>query len=178
MSRVAKAPISLPKGVQISLQNQLVKIKGKKGELTHNIHNLVECQLKDNVLNFAPRDRSNEANALAGTTRAVINNMVQGVDQGFEKKLLLVGVGYRALLKGKTLGLTLGFSHPVDFSIPDGINIEVPTPTEIIVKGIDKQKVGQVATNIRKYRVPEPYKGKGVRYVNETISLKETKKKK
>ena len=178
MSRVAKAPVPLPKGVKVSLQNQSIKIKGKKGELTHTVHNLVECQLEDNVLSFLPRNRSNEANALAGTTRAVVNNMVQGVDQGFEKKLLLVGVGYRAQLKGKTLGLTLGFSHPVNFSIPEGINIQVPTPTEIIIKGVDKQKVGQVATDIREYRAPEPYKGKGVRYADETISLKETKKKK
>jgi len=178
MSRVAKAPVSLPKGVKVSLDNQWVKIKGSQGELTHKIHNSVECQLNDNVLSFSPRNASSEANALAGTTRAVINNMVQGVDQGFEKKLLLVGVGYRAQLKGKSLGLTLGFSHPVDFPIPEGITIQVPSPTEIIVKGIDKQKVGQVATNIREYRAPEPYKGKGVRYADETISLKETKKKK
>lgn len=178
MSRVAKAPVSFPKGVEVSLQNQFVRIKGSRGELTHNIHTSVECQLKDNVLSFSPRNLSSEANALAGTTRAVINNMVRGVAQGFEKKLLLVGVGYRAQLKGKNLGLTLGFSHPVDFPIPDGISIEVPTPTEIVVKGIDKQKVGQVATNIREYRPPEPYKGKGVRYVDEIISLKETKKKK
>jgi len=178
MSRVAKAPVSLPKGVEAKLQDQSIKIKGQQGELAHSIHNTVKCQLKDNVLSFSPRNASKEANALAGTTRAVINNMVQGVNQGFEKKLLLVGVGYRAQLKGKSLGLTLGFSHPVEFAIPEGIDIQVPTPTEIVIKGIDKQQVGQVATNIREYRAPEPYKGKGIRYVDETISLKETKKKK
>jgi large subunit ribosomal protein L6 len=177
MSRVAKAPIPLPKGVEINLQDQLIRIKGKKGELSYDIHALVECQLKDNVLSFSPRNQSNESNALAGTMRAVISNLVQGVDQGFEKKLILVGVGYRALLKeNNILNLTLGFSHPVDFSIPEGITIEVPTPTEIIIKGTDKQKVGQVATNIRTYRVPEPYKGKGVRHADEKITLKETKK--
>jgi len=178
MSRVAKAPVSLPKGVQVSLQNQEIKIKGAKGELAHNIHASVSCEIKDNVLSFAPRNSSSEANALAGTTRAMVNNMVKGVDQGFERKLILVGVGYRAQLKGQFLGLTLGFSHPVDFPIPEGITIEVPSVTEILVKGMDKQLVGQVATDIRSYRPPEPYKGKGIRYADETISLKETKKKK
>lgn len=177
MSRVAKAPIPLPKGVEVSLQNQFIKIKGKKGELSYDIHSLVDCHFKDNVLSFAPRNSSSEANALAGTTRAVINNMVLGVDQGFEQKLVLVGVGYRAQLKSSNvLNLTLGFSHAVDFQIPEGITIEVPNPTDIIIKGTDKQKIGQVATNIRTYRAPEPYKGKGIRRADETIALKETKK--
>ncbi len=179
MSRVAKSPISIPKGIEVTLQAQNVAIKSSKGQLEHQVHRDVEVFLSDdNVLTFAPRSNSRQAMALAGTTRALINNMVEGLNKGFERKLNLVGVGYRAQLQdGNTLNLTLGFSHPVEFTIPEGITIECPSQTEVVVKGVDKQLVGQVAANIRRYRPPEPYKGKGVRYSDEVISLKETKKK-
>lgn len=178
MSRVANNPIVLPQGLEVSLENQTVKIKGRQGQLEHTIHQEVEIKKDDNVLTFAPRTAtSQQAVALAGTTRAIVGNMVQGVTQGFEKKLILVGVGYRAQIQGQLLNLTLGFSHPVSFKIPDGITIETPTQTEIVVKGVDKQKVGQVAANIRAFRPPEPYKGKGVKYSDEKIVMKETKKK-
>lgn len=177
MSRIAKSPIPLPKGVEVSLQGQAIKIKGKKGSLEHVIHQNVHVELTDNVLTFAPQTKSRTGNALAGTTRSLVNNMVQGVAQGFEKKLALVGVGYRAQVQGKMLNLTLGFSHPVNFEIPEGISIETPSQTDLVVKGIDKQKVGQVAANIRAFRPPEPYKGKGVKYSDEVIVMKEAKKK-
>lgn len=178
MSRVAKSPVSVPQGVEVKLQAQDIAIKSNKGQLEHQVHHDVEVSLSDdNVLTFAPRSNSRQAMALAGTTRALINNMVEGLSKGFERKLTLVGVGYRAQVQGKSLNLTLGFSHPVEFAIPEGITIECPTQTEVVVKGVDKQLVGQVAANIRRYRPPEPYKGKGVRYSDETISLKETKKK-
>jgi large subunit ribosomal protein L6 len=176
MSRVAKKPIPLPKGVEVKLEGQNFEVKGTKGSLTHTIPRGVEVELNDNVLSFQPRQRS--AIPIVGTTRALINNMVQGVTQGFEKKLTLVGVGYRAQVQGTNLNLTLGYSHPVNFSLPTGITIETPSQTEIVVKGIDKQIVGQVAAEIRGFRSPEPYKGKGVRYADEHIALKETKKKK
>lgn len=177
MSRVAKNPITLPKGVEIKLDNELVQITGGKGSLQHKLPKQVEVKLEDNVLTFAPKDRSQQADALAGTTRALFNNMVHGVSQGFERKLTLVGVGYRAQVQGKALNLTLGFSHPVSFPIPEGIQIETPTQTEILVKGIDRALVGQVSANIRAYRPPEPYKGKGVRYADEVVVQKEAKKK-
>jgi large subunit ribosomal protein L6 len=176
-SRVGSSEITLPSGVEVNLQNQLVTVKGGKATLTHELHPLVSVQQESNVVRVICNNESREANAQSGTARAVLNNMVLGVSQGFEKKLVLVGVGYRSQVQGKNLNLSLGFSHPVLFPIPDGISIETPSQTEILIKGADKQQVGQVAANIRKIRPPEPYKGKGVRYADEQISLKETKKK-
>ena len=177
MSRVANSPVQIPGGVQVNLSGQSVSVKGPKGELAHEIHGAVEVSQQDNVLTFVARESEANARALAGTTRALLNNMVTGVSEGFEKKLQLVGVGYRAQAQGKVLNLTLGFSHPVEFAVPEGLTIETPSQTEIVVKGIDKQKVGQVAADIRAYRPPEPYKGKGVRYADEVIVRKEAKKK-
>jgi large subunit ribosomal protein L6 len=177
MSRVAKAPIVLPAGVTIDIKDQLVSVKGGKGSLQQEIHSAVAVKIENNEVLFSPVEGKANANALAGTMRSLVNNMVQGVANGFEKKLQLVGVGYRAKMAGKSLDLTLGFSHPVVFEIPEGIIIETPTNTEIIVKGADKQLIGQVAANIRAYRPPEPYKGKGVKYADEVIRRKEAKKK-
>lgn len=177
MSRIAKSPIELPSGVEVKINGQSVNVKGGKGALNHDVHSSVKISQEDKVLSFAPKDGSKTANALAGTTRALINNMVTGVSQGFEKKLQLVGVGYRAQAQGKKLNLTLGFSHPVDYAVPEGITVETPSQTEIVVKGVDKQVVGQVAADIRGYRPPEPYKGKGVKYADEVIVRKEAKKK-
>jgi large subunit ribosomal protein L6 len=176
MSRVAKNPISIPKGVEITLSGSAIKVKGAKGNMSHDINPAVVVTQESEELRIAAREVDN-SDALAGTTRALINNMVQGVSEGWEKKLQLVGVGYRAQVQGKALNLTLGFSHPVEFSVPDGITIETPSQTEIVVRGVDKQQVGQVAANIRAYRPPEPYKGKGVRYLGEHIIRKEAKKK-
>jgi len=178
MSRIAKSPIPIPQGVQVNLEGQSIAVEGPKGRLERNVHQEVELVFEENVLTFASRSQAKKSSALAGTTRALVNNMVLGVTNGFEKKLKLVGVGYRAEVKGKSLSLTLGFSHPVSFEVPDAISIETPSQTEIVVKGIDKQKVGQVAANIRAYRPPEPYKGKGVKYADEVILMKEVKKKK
>lgn len=177
MSRVAKNPIQVPAGVEVTLSGQSVKVKSAKGELSFDAHDSVEVVQQDSVLTFAARDDATSSNALAGTTRAVVNNMVTGLSDGFEKKLTLVGVGYRAQAQGNTLNLSLGFSHPVEFAVPEGITVETPSQTEVVVKGIDKQKVGQVAANIRAYRPPEPYKGKGIRYVGEYVRRKEGKKK-
>ncbi|TQF72771.1 50S ribosomal protein L6 [Pseudoalteromonas luteoviolacea] len=176
MSRIAKAPIAVPAGVEVAINGQEIKVKGKNGELTRVVNDAVEVVLNDNVITTNPREVAN-AWAQAGTARALINNMIIGVNEGFEKKLQLVGVGYRAAVKGKVLDLTLGFSHPVNFEIPAGITIEAPSQTEIVVKGADKQLVGQTAANIRSYREPEPYKGKGVRYADEHVRRKEAKKK-
>lgn len=177
MSRVAKKPVELPSGVEVSINGQDVSVKGSKGTLSLSVHTSVEVSQADNVLTFAPRSESKQANALAGTTRALLSNMVTGVSTGFERKLELVGVGYRAKAQGKTLNLTLGLSHPVNFESPEGITIETPSQTEIIVKGVDKQLIGQVCANIRAWRPPEPYKGKGIRYAGEHIVRKEAKKK-
>lgn len=177
MSRVAKNPISIPPGLEVSLQDQRLRIKGDQGCLEHSLPQEVEVKFADNVLSFSSRLSSSAGEALAGTTRAVVNNMVHGIAQGFEKRLTLVGVGYRAQIQDKVLNLTLGFSHPVNFDIPDGIVIEALSQTEIVVRGIDKQKVGQVAANIRAFRPPEPYKGKGIKYADEVILMKEAKKK-
>jgi large subunit ribosomal protein L6 len=177
MSRVAKMPVVLPKAVEITESGQQLTVKGPKGTLTHTIHDLVEMVREEGEMTFRPRDESQAANALAGTTRALVNNLVTGVSDGFERKLELVGVGYRAQAKGKVLNLTLGFSHPVDYELPDGVTAETPSQTEILLKGCDKQKVGQVAAEIRAYRPPEPYKGKGVRYSDEVVVRKEAKKK-
>ena len=177
MSRVAKNPVDVPTGVEVKIDGQAVTVKGGKGSLEHAVHNSVAISQEGNVLKFAPKDGSKTAMALAGTTRSLLNNMVLGVSQGFEKKLLLVGVGYRAQSQGQKLNLTLGFSHPVEYTAPEGVSVETPSQTEIIIKGADKQKVGQVAAEIRAYRPPEPYKGKGVKYHDEIIVRKEAKKK-
>ena len=177
MSRVAKAPINVPAGVEIAVNGQDVKVKGKVGELAIIVNPAVEVVVEDNVVRTVPRDGFADAWAQAGTARANINNMVVGVSAGFEKKLVLNGVGYRAALKGKVLNLSLGFSHPVNFDVPAGVTIEVPTQTEVVVKVASKHLIGQVAANIRAYREPEPYKGKGIRYSDEVIRRKEAKKK-
>ncbi|WBA82269.1 50S ribosomal protein L6 [Endozoicomonas sp. GU-1] len=177
MSRVAKSPVAVPAGVEIKRNGQILVIKGSKGQLELVVHNNVEVGQEENVLTFAPRDGAKHSRALAGTTRALVNNMVTGVTAGFEKKLQLVGVGYRAAAKGNSLTLNLGFSHPVEYELPQGVTCETPTQTEILVRGIDKQLVGQVAAEIREFRRPEPYKGKGVRYADERVRRKEAKKK-
>ena len=177
MSRVAKAPVTLPAGVSVTQNGQVVALKGKNGELTLNVNPAVEIVVDGNVLRTVPREGFENADAQAGTARALLNNMVTGVSEGFTQKLELVGVGYRAKAEGKVLNLSLGFSHPVVFEVPNGITIETPTQTEVVVKGADKQLVGQVSANIRAYRKPEPYKGKGVRYANENVRRKEAKKK-
>ncbi|MBS0349676.1 MAG: 50S ribosomal protein L6 [Proteobacteria bacterium] len=177
VSRVAKVPINIPKGTEVHISGRNLTVKGKLGEIHHQFHSLVQVKLIDNVLQIGPANDSGQANAIAGTTRALTQNMVKGVSSGFERKLLLVGVGYRAKVQGNSLSLSLGFSHPVDFELPNGVTAETPAPTEIILKGVDKQLVSQVAANIRSIRPPEPYKGKGVRYSDEVIILKEVKKK-
>ncbi len=177
MSRIANKPVELPKGVELTLAGQEIKAKGPKGELSMPLHPEVDLSIEDGAAKIAARSGSKFSVAMSGTTRALINNLVTGVHSGFERKLELVGVGYRAKAQGKTLNLTLGFSHPVDYPVPEGIEIDTPSQTEIVVKGIDKQKVGQVAAEIRAYRPPEPYKGKGVRYSDERVVRKEAKKK-
>ncbi len=177
MSRIAKNPVTVPSGVQVTIDGSLVRVKGPKGELSLNLHPTVEVVEEEGRLRFGPRDGSRAAMAMAGTMRSLVNNMVTGVSAGFERKLELRGVGYRAQAQGKTLNLTLGFSHPVEFEVPEGITIETPSQTEVVVKGADKQQVGQVAAVIRSYRPPEPYKGKGVRYADEVVVMKEAKKK-
>lgn len=176
MSRVAKAAVSIPSGVEVNIKDGVISVKGAKGQLEQNLHNDVEIKVEDGEVSFAPKDDV-KSWAMAGTYRALVNNMVTGVSDGFEKKLKLVGVGYRAQVQGKKLNLSLGFSHPVEFDIPEGVTIEAPSQTDLVVKGASKQVVGQVAANIRAYRPPEPYKGKGVRYVDEYIVRKEAKKK-
>ncbi len=177
MSRVAKQPIEIPAGVEVTLDGRAVTVKGKKGSLQCELHPTVDLEQKDNVLTLVTREEVAGSQAQTGTARALMSNMVKGVSEGFERKLNLVGVGYRAQAKGQVLQLTLGFSHPIDYQLPDGITVETPTPTEVVVKGIDKQKVGQAAAVIRGYRPPEPYKGKGVRYADEMVVRKEAKKK-
>jgi large subunit ribosomal protein L6 len=177
MSRIANKPVELPSGVEVNINGQNITVKGSKGTLEHVIHDSVEVAQDDTVLTFKARSQAKSSRALSGTTRALVSNMVTGVSNGFEKKLELIGVGYRAQAKGKVLDLTLGLSHPVNFEVPEGITIETPSQTEILVKGIDKQQVGQVAAKIRDYRPPEPYKGKGIRYSDEHVVRKEAKKK-
>lgn len=177
MSRVGRKPVELPKGVEVSATDVAVRVKGPKGELLLALNPQVEVKVADGKAQVGTRSEARTARVISGTTRAIIANMVTGVTKGFERKLELVGVGYRAQAQGKKLNLTLGFSHPVSYAVPDGITIETPSQTEIIVKGIDRQKVGQVAAEIRSYRSPEPYKGKGVRYSGEQVVLKEAKKK-
>ncbi|MDD1796299.1 50S ribosomal protein L6 [Enterovibrio gelatinilyticus] len=177
MSRVAKAPVVIPAGVEVNLNGQEITVKGSKGELSRVINNAVVVSQEDNAVKFAPREGIVKANAQAGTARALVNNMVVGVTEGFTKKLILKGVGYRASIKGNAVALTLGFSHPVEHDLPAGIKAECPSQTEIVLTGTDKQLVGQVAADIRAYRQPEPYKGKGVRYSDEVVRTKEAKKK-
>lgn len=177
MSRVAKNPVQIPSGVSVNLAGQSLTVKGSKGTLELNVHDRVEVANADNVLTFAPRDGAKESDALAGTTRALVSNMVRGVSQGFERRLQLIGVGYRAKASGNTLNLTLGFSHPVDYTLPAGVTAETPTQTEIVLKSANKQLLGQVASEIRGFRPPEPYKGKGIRYADEQVHRKEAKKK-
>lgn len=177
MSRIAKEPIELPKGVEFKRDGDVVSLKGAKGELSLQLNSEVELKQDENVLSIMPRSGSRFATAIAGTMRSIIANMAKGVTEGFERKLELVGVGYRAQAQGKKINLTLGFSHPVEYTVPDGITVETPSQTEIVIRGADKQQVGQVSAEIRRFRPPEPYKGKGVRYADERVVLKEAKKK-
>jgi len=177
MSRIAKAPVDILSGVEISIAGQEITVKGKIGTLVRVFNDAVEVVQEENQLIAKPREGKANGWAQSGTARSLLNNMILGVSQGFEKKLLLNGVGYRAQAQGKKLNLTLGFSHPVAYEMPEGISVETPSQTEIIVKGVDKQLIGQVAANIRAYRPPEPYKGKGVRYADEVVRRKEAKKK-
>ncbi len=177
MSRVAKQPIELPKGVEVSINGQAVSAKGPKGTEALTLHKDVTAKLEDGVLGVSPVGESQGAIAMTGTMRSLLNNLVIGVTSGFEKKLELRGVGYRAQAQGNSVNLTLGFSHPVVHKVPDGIKVETPSQTEIVISGSNKQVVGQVAADIRNYRPPEPYKGKGVRYVDEYVAMKEAKKK-
>ena len=177
MSRIANNPVSIPKGVEITLKGQEVTVKGSKGNLTMILHDLVGISQVEDRLQLKAVEVSKASVALAGTSRSLVNNMVLGVSGGFQKELQLQGVGYRAQAQGKKLNLSLGFSHPVVYEVPEGIDIETPTQTQVIVKGIDKQLVGQVSADIRAFRPPEPYKGKGVRYVDEYVKRKEAKKK-
>ncbi len=179
MSRVAKAPVVIPSNVEVTLQGNDIRVKGPKGEMAWQCHRLVEPSqdTEAGTLTFQPRQRSTRAVATTGTTRSVVSNMVVGVSEGFERRLELRGVGYRAQVEGSTLHLVLGYSHPVRYQIPEGVSVECPSQTEVVVKGADKQQVGQVAAQIRGFRPPEPYKGKGVRYADERVVLKEAKKK-
>jgi large subunit ribosomal protein L6 len=177
MSRVGNSPVVLPDKVEVNLSHSEISVKGPLGTLSRKLTSNVSVKKVENRLELTVNDKSNQANAMSGTMRALIANMVIGVTKGFEKKLTLVGVGYRAQAQGDKLNLTLGFSHPVVHQLPKGVKAETPTQTEILIKGADKQQVGQVAAEVRAYRSPEPYKGKGVRYVDEQIVLKETKKK-
>ncbi len=177
MSRVANAPVTIPSGVDVKLDGSSLTVKGSGGQLSYKIHDDVNIEVNDNVIQVKWDSAIKKANAQAGTARASINNMITGVSKGFEKKLTLIGVGYRAAVKGKELSLSLGFSNPIEYPIPEGISIEATSQTELLVKGIDKQQVGQVASEIRGFRPPEPYKGKGVRYTDEYVARKEAKKK-
>ena len=177
MSRVASNPILLPDGVELKVEGKTVTASGKMGELSFVVHELVRLVNNEGSITFMPEDESKEAKALSGTMRALLSNMVVGVSEGFQKKLELQGVGYRAQASGKKLTLQLGFSHPVEYEVPDGINLEAPSQTEIVISGRDKQQVGQVCAEIRSFRPPEPYKGKGVRYSGERVRRKEAKKK-
>jgi len=177
MSRVGKSPVTVPQGVDVSMNNNQISVKGAGGTLSLTPNALVTVALEDGKLTFAPVNESREANAMSGTMRQLVNNMVLGVSKGFEKKLTLIGVGFKAAASGSKLNLAVGFSHPVNFEMPAGITVATPTPTEIILKGADRQRVGQLAAEIRAVRPPEPYKGKGIRYADEKVVIKETKKK-
>ena len=177
MSRVAKANVTIPAGVEVAINADTINVKGKGGNLSLSQNRLVSVSNNEGKLSFAPVNESREANAMAGTLRQLVNNMVKGVTDGFEKKLTLIGVGYKAAASGSKLNLAVGFSHPVNFEMPAGITVATPTPTEIVIKGADRQVVGQLVAEIRAVRPPEPYKGKGIRYANEKVVIKETKKK-
>ncbi|MFL0809931.1 MAG: 50S ribosomal protein L6 [Agarilytica sp.] len=177
MSRIAKAPVELPAGVDVKIDGKELTVKGGKGSLSLIINNDVDVKQEDKSLLFSPAIGGQSAVALAGTMRSLVNNMVKGVTEGFEKKLQLNGVGYRAKAAGKTLNLTLGFSHPIDYQLPEGVTAETPSQTEIILKSTDKQQLGQAAAEVRAFRAPEPYKGKGVRYADEYVRRKDAKKK-
>jgi large subunit ribosomal protein L6 len=177
MSRIAKEPIELPQGVELKREGNVVTLKGGNGSLSLELNNEVELTQNDNILQISPRSGSRFSTAVAGTMRALLANMAIGVTDGFERRLQLVGVGYRVQVQGKKLNLTLGFSHPVVHDVPEDVTVEAPSQTEIVIKGADKQKVGQVAAEIRNYRPPEPYKGKGIRYADERVVMKEAKKK-
>ena len=177
MSRIAKKPIEIPGGVDFSVNGREVSAKGPKGKLSITLHETVELKYEDNIVTLSPRDSRQSSLAITGTTRSVLSNIIEGVNNGFEKKMVLVGVGYRAQMQGKLLTLSLGLSHPVKFEVPDGIEIETPAVTEIVIRGCDKQQVGQVCAEIRSFRPPEPYKGKGIKYADEQVVRKEAKKK-
>ena len=177
MSRVGKMPVAVPQGVDVQIKEDQISVKGAGGTLSLASNALVKVTNKDGKLSFEPANESREANAMSGTMRQLVNNMVVGVTKGFEKKLTLVGVGYKAAVQGTKLNLSVGYSHPVNVEAPAGIKFETPAPTEILVKGADRQRVGQLAAEIRAVRPPEPYKGKGIRYADETVVIKETKKK-
>ena len=177
MSRIANNPVALPSGVEIRIDGQRISVKGGKGTMEMDVHSDVEVKQDDNVLTFAAKGGSKQAKALSGTMRALVSNMVVGVSDGFQRRLQLQGVGYRAQAQGKKLNLQLGFSHPVEYNLPEGISAETPSQTEIVISGMDNQLVGQVSAEIRAFRPPEPYKGKGVRYADERVRRKEAKKK-
>lgn len=177
MSRIAKEPVLVPQGVEVSIDGQLVTIKSKKGQLQHRLHSKLAVDFENNVLRVRTLDESAEANMQSGTARAILQNMVTGLDKGYEKQLTLVGVGFRAQAKGNVLSLALGYSHPIEHELPQGITCETPSQTQIVLKGFDKALLGQVAADIRAYRTPEPYKGKGIRYADEVVRIKEAKKK-
>lgn len=177
MSRVANNPVQLPKGVEATVADGFISVKGSKGNLQLALHNAVQITRDGDSLRVSAANETRQANALSGTFRALINNMVTGVSQGFQKKLQLQGVGYRAKAQGQTLNISVGYSHPIDFVVPKGVTADTPTPTEIVLSGADKQLVGEVAAKIREFRPPEPYKGKGIRYLDETVYRKEAKKK-
>ena len=177
MSRIANAPVTLPSGVEATLSDTSIALKGSKGSLNLVLHHLVEVQRNDEILKVSAKDNSREAGAMAGTFRSLIFNMVVGVSEGFQKKLELQGVGYRAKASGKSVNQTVGYSHPIDDKLPEGITAETPSQTEIVINGVDKQLVGQVAAELREFRPPAPYKGKGIRYSDERVYRKEAKKK-
>lgn len=177
MSRIGKQPVAVPAGVEVAVKDGLVNVKGSLGALSLAENALVKIENNAGVLTFTPADESREANAMSGTMRQLVNNMVTGVSKGFEKKLTLLGVGFRAQAQGNKLNLSVGFSHPVEIEMPAGIKAETPTPTEVVIKGADRQRVGQIASEVRGVRPPEPYKGKGIRYADEKVVIKETKKK-
>jgi large subunit ribosomal protein L6 len=177
MSRVGKMPVAIPQGVDVAIKDDQISVKGTGGTLSLALHALVKVVSQDGKVTFVPANESREANAMSGTLRQLVNNMVVGVSKGFEKKLSLVGVGYKASVAGNKLNLAVGYSHPVNVEMPAGITVATATPTEILIKGADRQRVGQIAAEIRAIRPPEPYKGKGIRYSDEKITIKETKKK-
>ena len=177
MSRIGKLPVVVPAGIDVAVNDTQVNVKGALGALSLNLNPLVRIENKAGSLTFVPVDESREANAMSGTLRQLVNNMVNGVSKGFEKKLTLIGVGYKAQAQGTKLNLNVGYSHPVVIDMPAGIQVATPTPTEIVIKGADRQRVGQVASEVRAVRPPEPYKGKGIRYADEKVVIKETKKK-